>query len=376
MHILIAPDSFKGSLSATEVAQTVASVIEKLIPKAKITVIPFSDGGEGGLDFLEQTFEGKRCWVSTENAVQTPIKAPYYQMQSKAWIELSQAAGLAQLEKKEQNPYYTSTYGVGRLLNHALDQGIKHLYLGIGGSATHDLGMGIFCALGGKAIGDNGKSFLPTGGTLDQIVCLDTSNLHSGLNNATLQVVCDVSNPLIGPNGAAQIFAPQKGADTLMIDQLEKNSIYLGQLFESHSKKTILNLPKAGAAGGTAAGLKALLNAKLSSGFDTFYQWANMDILMQQVDLLITGEGCLDTQSTKGKVPLSLAKKAKEKGTPCLAVCGQIQLSAGELKKSGITLAAALVDESHSLDEAQKKAEKWLRRTTESLLQNYLKHIP
>ena len=373
MHILIAPDSFKGSLSATEVANTIASVIQKKIPGAQITAIPFSDGGEGALDFLQQNFKGELHWVATQNAAQTPIKAPYYRMKSKAWIELSQAAGLAQLNKKAQNPCDTSTYGVGLLLEHALNHGANEIYLGIGGSATHDLGIGIFCALGGKAMDINRQAFLPTGGTLDKITSLDDSNLHPRLAEATLQIVCDVSNPLIGKNGAAQVFARQKGADDQTIKKLENNSIHLGRLFESHCKKPILNVPKTGAAGGTAAGMKALLKAKLSSGFDTFYAWAQMDKLMGQVDLLITGEGCLDRQSANGKVPISLAQKAKEKGIPCMAVCGQILLNATDLQRNGIVYAQALTEKSQSLKDAQQNATKWLVLATESLLQNYIK---
>lgn len=372
MRVLIAPDSFKGSLSAVEVANVTASVVQKMLPTAQITTLPFSDGGEGALDFLQHSFEGELCWVATENAIRSPIKAPYYRMENKVWVELSQAAGLAQLSKKEQNPSITSTYGVGLLLKHALDRHITNLYLGIGGSATHDLGMGIFCALGGKALDKEGKVFLPTGATLNKINKLDTTQLHPNLQDCSFQVVCDVSNPLVGVHGAARVFAPQKGANSQMVEQLEKNSSHLGQILELHSNKQLLHEPKTGAAGGTAAGMKALCNATLSSGFDTFYQWAQLEDLIDQTDLLITGEGSLDSQSKHGKVPLSLAQKAQQKGTPCLAVCGQIKLDQAALLKGGISLSTSLLEASQSLRDAQTNAAFWLEKATETLIKNYI----
>lgn len=371
MHVVIAPDSFKGSLDAKSVAARIQAVLKKKLPHAELTILPFSDGGEGGLDFLEQTFTGDTVWVNTQNALGEKIRAPYYRMGSKAWIELSQAAGLTQLSPEKQDPLTTSTFGVGILLKHALDSHISSLFLGIGGSATHDLGMGIYCALGGKVLDRNNQAFIPTGGTLNQIAVVDSSQLSPSLDRVQLQVVCDVPNPLTGPLGAAHVFAPQKGANSKTVALLEANSIQIGRLLESISGQPVLEFPGCGAAGGTAAGMKALLNGHLTSGFEIFYRWANMDEILKKADLLITGEGCLDRQSTRGKVPLTLAQKAQSFGTPTLIVCGQLKLDPKELKKYGVLHCRSLIEEAQTLQKAQEAASYWIDKATESLLKAY-----
>ena len=197
MNILIAPDSLKGSLTAKQATKAIEKGVLSIYPEAETYCLPFSDGGEGALDFLSAHFRGNIQTVATVNAIGKKIKAPYYQMGEKAWVELSQAAGLIQLKKEEQNPLKTSTYGVGLLIKEALNKGCKHIYLGLGGSATHDLGLGLFCALGGVVRDENNEEFIPKGETLHKVRSIKLSKMDSRLQECTISVVYDVVNPLV-----------------------------------------------------------------------------------------------------------------------------------------------------------------------------------
>ena len=376
MQVIIAPDSFKGSLTAKEVAAAMALGVKAHLPNAETYCIPFSDGGEGALDFLTHHFPGQNHQVATQTALGDPIEAPFYRQDSKAWIELSQAAGLAQIPAHKRNPLKTSTYGVGLLIKAALEQGCREVYLGIGGSATHDLGMGIFCALGGLALNANGVGFVPTGETLGEVDRLDLSQLHPVSADWRFRVVCDVPNPLLGTTGAAQVFASQKGADTEQQKALETNTLQLSEKLQKLTSHPLANLKGGGAAGGTAAGMAALFGASLQSGFETFYQWADLDAHFQKATLLITGEGALDAQSLDGKVPLSLARKARIYGLPTLVVCGQLKLDSKTLKAEGVSGCKSLLDTSGSLQSAQENAFMEVKKATHKLVANYLNANP
>ena len=368
MNLLIAPDSFKGSLSAKEVARAMEQAAQSVLPSLKTHCIPFSDGGEGSLDFLESHFTGDLQWVETQNALGYSLKAPYYKMGSKAWIELSQTAGLSQLPLEERNPLLTSTYGVGILIKEALNNGCDEIYLSIGGSATHDMGFGIFCALGGLALDAAGNSFIPTGKTLGAVASIDNNKISIPKKSSWLHVICDVSNPPVGPQGAATIFASQKGATPEQCSILEENSQQVIRILQPLSNQQLTSLEGGGAAGGTAAGMVALFNASLQSGFETFYSWSGLEDLFQKSSLLLTGEGCLDHQSLNGKVPLSLAKKAHLYKVPTLVVCGQIQLDIKTLEAFGVVGWKSLLEECESLEYAQKIAFEAIEKVTQKLL--------
>ncbi len=368
MSIIIAPDSLKGSLTAKQAAQAIQKGVLLLYPEAETYCLPFSDGGEGAIDFLSTRFTGKIQSVATTNALGKKIHAPYYQMGDKAWIELSQAAGLVQLKKEDQNPMKTSTYGVGLLIKEALNNGCRHLYLGLGGSATHDLGLGLFCALGGVVKDDQNKEFIPIGETLHKVTFIDPSKVDSRLQECPISVVCDVTNPLVGPKGAAYTFAKQKGASSTEILQLETQTKQVGTILQTLTSKKIDSLEGGGAAGGTAAGMVALFGASLQSGFDTFYEWADLDSLFQKATLLITAEGRLDDQSKDGKVPLSLALKAYQKKLPTLVICGELKLDPEVLQDYGIQDYESLVEATGSVKEAQQNAFEEVTKATCSLL--------
>ncbi|HCQ24636.1 MAG: glycerate kinase [Flavobacteriaceae bacterium TMED120] len=373
MNLLIAPDSFKGSLSAKEVARAMERAAQSVLPSLKTYCIPFSDGGEGALDFLESHFTGDLQWVDTQNALGHPLRAPYYKMGSKAWIELSQIAGLSQLSLEERNPLLTSTYGVGILIKEALNNGCDEIYLSIGGSATHDMGFGIFCGMGGLALDATGNSFIPTGKTLGTVASIDRDKISIPMKSGWLHVICDVSNPPVGPQGAATIFAPQKGATPEQCAILEENSQQLIRILQPLSNQPLASLEGGGAAGGTAAGMVTLFNASLQSGFETFYRWSGLEDLFQKSSLLLTGEGCLDHQSLLGKVPLSLAKKAHLYRVPTLVVCGQIQLDIKTLEACGIVGWKSLLEECESLEYAQKKPFEAIEKVTQKLLISHFK---
>ena len=372
MRILLAPDSFKGSLTAKEIAQIIAHTLQSKLPKAHITQLPFSDGGEGALDFLEQISKGTLVWCTAQNALGKSIEAPYFQMEKTAWIELSQTAGLTGISPDEQNPLNTTTYGVGLQIRHALEAGLQTIYLGIGGSATNDLGLGIFCALGGQLLDVDGQLVPPNGKGLQRIHRIDSQLLIPEVHHMKLTVVCDVNNPLVGELGAATVFAPQKGADKTMVNQLEKGGQHVGEILETHASEPILHFPGSGAAGGTAAGMRALFNAQITSGFETISHWAKLEERLETTDLLITGEGCLDAQSIHGKVPLSLAQKAQQYQVPVLAICGQIKLSNTQLQAAGVAYAHSLVEDAGTLTKAMNNPKYWLKKATATALNHYL----
>ena len=368
MNILIAPDSLKGSLTAKQATKAIEKGVLSIYPEAETYCLPFSDGGEGALDFLSAHFRGNIQTVATVNAIGKKIKAPYYQMGEKAWVELSQAAGLIHLKKEEQNPLKTSTYGVGLLIKEALNKGCKHIYLGLGGSATHDLGLGLFCALGGVVRDENNEEFIPKGETLHKVRSIKLSKMDSRLQECPISVVCDVVNPLIGPNGAAHTFADQKGASATEILQLETHTKQLSSILQTLTSQKIDTLEGGGAAGGTAAGMVALFGSSLQSGFDTFYEWADMDALIQKATFLITAEGCLDAQSKDGKVPLSLAQKVHKKKLPTFVICGQLKLKPEVLKEYGILDYESLMEATGSLEEAKNNAFEEVTKATQRLL--------
>ena len=239
MNVLIIPDSFKGSLSATEVSKEINKTVKKIMPRSIVKELPFSDGGEGALDFLKKNKKGKLIQSQTFDPLGRKIIAPFFLFDDKktAWVELSQASGINLLKKTELNPFKTSTFGTGILIKKALEIGCEKIYLGIGGSSTHDLGSGIFVAIGGKLL-DKNKNEIPLGGgALNKCAEINVDSLHNKINTAKIIIASDVNNPLIGENGAAKIYSRQKGASEKQIIELEKNSIYFSSLIQKFNSK-------------------------------------------------------------------------------------------------------------------------------------------
>ena len=303
-------------------------VTKRVFPKSKCILMPFSDGGEGALTLLEANANGKLIKCDTSDALKRKLKAPYFLFDEgkSAWIELSQSAGITRLKKDELNPLITSTWGTGQMIKHALNIGCENIHLGIGGSATHDLGGGIITALGGRLLDKNGKKLLPGGGALGELHRIDVSNLDSRISQTNWTVACDVQNPLIGPNGAAYIYAKQKGASKEVIEKLENGSKVFAKVIYNQFNVKIENCKGGGAAGGVGAGLYGVFNAKIKSGFQLLAKKTGLFNLIDSVDLVLTGEGHFDQQSSFGKLPFQVAKLADKKNIPTLIMAGKTSI--------------------------------------------------
>lgn len=339
--ILICPDSFKGTLTAREVADTIERAIKDVAPNADTYVLPVADGGEGTLECFRQAYTGRLIGVRTRDANFKPCTAEYLLSPVCAIVESAKAVGLASTEFK--NPAKTTSYGVGVMISDALKR-TKDVVLALGGSSTNDGGAGIAAALGVKFFDKSGESFVPTGGTLKNVDKIDASNAEK----FNLTCMCDVENPLCGEKGASYVFAPQKGADYIMVKELDDGMKHFAEIVKRDVGVDIENVKGGGAAGGIAAGMVAFFNAKLASGIDVMLGGTGFDSLLKNASLVVTGEGKLDSQSLGGKAISGIVKHAKVYDVPVVAICGQIEMGF-DLEKSGLALATATSPENTPL---------------------------
>lgn len=324
MKILIAPDSFKESATALEVAQAIKSGFSRELPHAEYILMPLADGGEGTVDAIVDLFQGKRLKVEVTAPLGNKVQATYGYVpeQQLAIIEMAEASGLVLVPKDLRNPLNTSSYGTGELIKHALDQGATRLIIGIGGSATNDMGVGMLQALGAKFLDHQGKQISLGAKGLRDLKTVDYSELDSRLTNLQIEIACDVTNPLCGANGSSAVFGPQKGATPQMVLELDQLLNQACTLVEKYTGKQIQELPGSGAAGGMGAGLCSLPHAELKPGFKIISDLLQLDKITSEVDLVITGEGRMDSQSIQGKTPTGIAKIAKSHQKPVIALVG------------------------------------------------------
>jgi len=369
MQLLVVPDSFKESLSAKEVADAIARGIHSVDPEITVKQLPFSDGGEGALDLLQNLFEGELVTMSTIDAMGRSIKAPYFRFADRkaAWIELSQASGLAQIKVDRRNPMLASTYGTGLQIRHALDHGAEEIYLGIGGSATNDGGTGILSALGGLFSDAEGEMLLPGGGFLTELDHIDVE----AIPQFKLKVACDVSNPLLGKQGATAVYGPQKGVTPEMEPQLEAGLTNFSKHIELLTQKSVAEVPGAGAAGGCAAGLHGLLEAELVSGFELLAELSNLEEQIAASDLIVTAEGRIDGQSLEGKLPVGVAKLAKKHHKPVVVLAGSIGEHLDPLYALGIDAIFSIQNKPCTLEESMNNAVKLLESTAQRVFRLY-----
>jgi glycerate kinase len=369
MQILVVPDSFKESLSAKEVADAIARGIHSVDPEISVKQLPFSDGGEGALDLLQNLFEGELITTSTIDAMGRSIKAPYFRFADRkaAWIELSQASGLAQIEVDKRNPLLASTYGTGLQIRHALDHGAEEIYLGIGGSATNDGGTGILSALGGLFSDKEGEMLLPGGGFLTELDHIDVE----AIPQFQLKVACDVSNPLLGKQGATAVYGPQKGVTPEMEPQLEAGLANFSKHIELLTQKSVAEVPGAGAAGGCAAGLHGLLGAELVSGFELLAELSHLEEQIAASDLIITAEGRIDGQSLEGKLPVGVAKLAKKHHKSVVVIAGSIGEHLDPLYALGIDAIFSIQNQPCTLEESMNNAAELLESTAQRVFRLY-----
>lgn len=337
MKITLAFDSFKGSLTSQEVAEAFAAGLHACVPDCEIQKVAIADGGEGTTEALVEALNGMYAEVEVHNPIGNVITAQYGIIDNGATaiIEMAQASGLTLLAPNERNPLVTSTYGTGEMILHALNRGCRNFLIGIGGSATNDGGMGMLSALGYRFLDKQGNQLIGNGASLMEIASIDDTRLHPAIREARFTVACDVTNPLYGKNGAAYIFAPQKGADAIMVQLLDNGLRNYAQAIEQYNGCNIANLPGAGAAGGLGGGFKALLNARLVPGIKMILDAIKFDQIIAGSSLVVTGEGCIDNQTLMGKTPGGVLQAASQQGIPVAAIGGKVLLC-DELKNNYI----------------------------------------
>lgn len=340
--IVLIPDSFKGTLSSTEVCRAMKAAIDSQL-EAQVISIPVADGGEGSVEALLSAVGGQRRTVTVQNPFGEPMESFYGVIHDgkTAVIEMAACAGLP-LAEGRLNPAITTTYGVGQLLAHALDSGCRDVILALGGSATNDGGAGCANALGVQFYNADNQSFLPTGGTLKDIDRIDLSGRHPLLTETKITVMCDIDNPLYGKTGAAYIFAPQKGADPEMVEFLDQGLIHYSEKLQDCCGQDVSTLPGGGAAGGFGAGVVALLGGTLKMGIDIVLDTVDFDNLIADADLIFTGEGKIDGQSIRGKVVVGVAKRAKRQSKPVIAMVGAVDEGATDAYDLGVTAIFAI----------------------------------
>ncbi|MDX9917732.1 MAG: glycerate kinase [Gudongella sp.] len=357
MNLLIASDSFKGSLSSIEVSNALERGLLSVMPNANITKLPIADGGEGTVDALITATGGTIINTEVTGPSGNTIDSYFGILpDGSAIIEMAAASGITLVKDGILDPLNTTTYGTGELIKKALEMGCKKLYIGIGGSATNDGGIGMAQALGISFKDKNGEELPFGGGNLNKLQTIDILNSNKLLNEAEIIVISDVTNPLCGPNGASFVYGPQKGATPEMVEQLDNNLMHLADKIKEQLEKDVLDMPGSGAAGGLGAGLVAFCNARLERGIDIMLEILKFDEKLENADVVITGEGRIDSQSAHGKAISGIAKRAKSKNVPVIAIGGGLEEGYEELYNTGVDLILPIVDKPMPLEEAIKNA--------------------
>ena len=370
MKIVIAPDSFKESLDALAVAKAIEAGFKRVFPHAQYDLIPMADGGEGTVQSLVDATQGRIERVSVTGPLGECVRA-FFGVSGDgktAFIEMSAASGLHLVPVAQRNPLTTTSYGTGELIKAALDQGAKHIILGLGGSATNDAGAGMLQALGVRFLDAQGRSVAWGGAALASLVQMDLSQLDARLADIRIQVACDVDNPLCGVRGASAVFGPQKGATPAQVEALEQGLETYAALIRAQTGLDLGAMNGAGASGGLGAGLVAFAGATLHPRFDIMLDYLEFDHLLAQADLVITAEGSLDGQSPYGKVPCEVSRRAEARGIPTIALAGTIGKGAQETFAHGTSAFASIVKRPCSLEEAIAQGDKLLCRAAEDAM--------
>ena len=336
--IIVLSDSFKGTLSSREICRITRSVAAELIPRCEFLALPVADGGEGTVDCFLDGCGGEAVTLTVTGPFPGEERSARYALlpDGTAVIECASCAGLPLVEGRK-DPCRATTFGVGQQMRHAAEHGAKRIILGLGGSATNDGGCGAAAALGVRFFDGAGKSFVPAGGTLKDIRRIDAAPVRALLKDCPVTVMCDIDNPLFGPQGAAHIFAPQKGADADTVRLLDEGLRHLDRVMRKSLGRGAAELPGAGAAGGFGAGAAVFFGAELRSGIETVLDQLRFDELLRGCDLVVTGEGRLDQQSLRGKVVAGVAKRARARGVPVVALVGGVGDESGEVYKLGVS---------------------------------------
>lgn len=358
MKIVIAPDSYKESLSASEVAQAIEKGFREIFPEAEYVSVPVADGGEGTVDAMIAATQGTAYVARVTGPLGDNVDARWGISGDgqTAFIEMAAASGLALVPPASRNPLITTSRGTGELILHALDQGARNIIIGIGGSATNDGGAGMVQALGAKLCDANGTDIGNGGGSLMSLNSVDISGLDPRLAGCTIRVACDVTNPLLGDSGASRIFGPQKGASEACIVELDRNLAHYADVIKKSLHVDVKNVPGAGAAGGMGAALMAFLNAELRSGIEIVTDALNLEEHIHDCTLVVTGEGRIDSQTIHGKVPAGVATVAKKYHKPVIGIAGSLTADVGVVHDHGIDAVFSVLTSICTLEEAFRNA--------------------
>lgn len=370
-RVLLAPDKFKGTLTAAEVAAHLEAGLRSVVPDLEVAVVPVADGGDGTLAAAEAAgFE--RVQVRATGPTGMPCWAAYGRRGDEAVVELAEVSGLARLGEGELAPLTATSRGTGDLVAAALDAGCRRVVVGIGGSASTDGGAGLLQGLGARISGRRGRALHAGGGPLVEAVSLDLSELHPGLAEAELVVACDVDNPLTGPSGAAAVYGPQKGATPEDVQALDVALSAWADVVARATGRDLRDLPGAGAAGGVGFALLAVLGARVQPGADLVAELTGLPDAVCAADLVVTGEGSLDEQTLHGKAPAAVAALARDKGVPVVAVAGRVALDQPALRAAGVGAAYALLAEAADEREAFERPGPLLERIGARIAREHL----
>lgn len=369
MHVVIAPDSFKGSMSSREAAERIQAGLAQVFPDWEMTVVPMADGGEGTVEAILTWTGGRKQTASVKDPLGRSIEAVwgYCENRGLAVIETAAASGLALLE--EPDPARASTYGTGQLCKEALDHGAKEVVIGLGGSATVDAGIGFFAALGVRFYDQQRELLEPVGGNLGKIAHIDRSGLDPRLQKVKITIASDVTYPLLGTEGAIQVFGPQKGIPPEELDRFEEGMHRFAECLVRVTGRDHRWTPGSGAAGGFGFSLLSLLHVEWKSGLEWIAAWGDLEEKIRQADLVITGEGRMDRQSLYGKVPVGIARIAARHQVPVVAFAGQIQGDWSEAEETGISVLLPITEGPILLEDAIRQGPDLLERGAVRLAQ-------
>ena len=364
---IVISDSFKGTLSSMEICGIARTSVPRFFPECQVVTIPVADGGEGTVACFVEGIGAVPVTVNTTGPYGEAVGATYARSRNRAIVEMSCAAGLPMVGNR-RDPEITTTYGVGTVIRHAVENGCTEILLGLGGSCTNDAGCGCAAALGVKFYDEQGTEFVPVGRNLDQIARIDMSQVQVLLKDVKITVMCDVENPLHGPSGAACVFAPQKGADEEMVRRLDEQLRKLDGILQRELGLSLADYPGAGAAGGMGAGAMAFLGAELKSGIEAVLDMVDFERALEGADLVITGEGRIDSQSVQGKVISGIARRTAPRNIPLLAIVGSIAESASAAYDLGVTAMFGIDREAVAFAEYADRSAEYYRRTLEDIL--------
>ncbi|MDA3133720.1 glycerate kinase [Atlantibacter subterranea] len=369
MKIVIAPDSWKESLTALEVATAIEDGFRQIFPDAEMVKIPMADGGEGTVEAMVAATQGRIVNLRVTGPLGEPVDAFYGLSgdEQQAFIEMAAASGLESVPPARRDPRITTSWGTGELIRHALDAGVRHIIIGLGGSATNDGGAGMVQALGAQLLDQQGEPLGFGGDALSQLARIDISQLDKRLAECRIEAACDVTNPLTGEEGATAIFGPQKGATPEMIKQLDNALTHYGQIIERDLDKSVMTLKGGGAAGGMGVALYAFCGADLRQGIEIVTEALALDAAVRDADLVITGEGRIDSQSIHGKVPIGVARVAKRYAIPVIGIAGSLTADVEVVYDHGLDAIFSVIPRICTLDEALENAAENLRMNARNI---------